>query len=98
MSTGFECAFREVAPGKWYYLLQNPSCPVGAFDWREHATAYGPFLTEENAIKHLHDSHANPGGWSTQEHTPGEKIDGVWQKRIDEAHARNAARRATRRW
>ena len=64
MSTGFECLFVEWNKNEWYYILQNWNCPVGAWDWREYATAYGPFKSEEKADKHLRDNHANPGGSS----------------------------------
>ena len=37
MSTGLECRFIEAKP----------------LDWREHATAYGPFDTEDEAVEHL---------------------------------------------
>jgi hypothetical protein len=64
MSTGFECLFffhRDQA----YYLLQDWSCPVGAWDWREHATCYGPFADLEAARDHLCKNHPNPGGHTT---------------------------------
>jgi hypothetical protein len=66
VSTGFECLIVEVAPGEWYYLLQNGGCPVGAWDWREYADAYGPFPTEEAADQHLGRYQANPGGFDVQ--------------------------------
>lgn len=68
MSSGLEChIIKDVKSGKWFYLLQNYDCPVGAWDWREYASLYGPFDTEEAAKKHLGDNHANPGGWSLYE-------------------------------
>ena len=65
MSTGLECTFIEVKPGRWYYLLEDWDTPKCAFDWRESATAYGPFDSEDEAVDHLDDNHANPGGWSS---------------------------------
>lgn len=62
MSTGLECEFFEPKRGDWYYALQDWSCPVGAWDWREYATCYGPFSTYEAACEHLRVNHANPGG------------------------------------
>lgn len=62
MSTGLECEFIQWKPDEWYYVLQDWDCPVGAFDWREYATAYGPFKSEEKADEHLRNNHANPGG------------------------------------
>ena len=60
MSTGAECYIIEKEPGKWYYKLQL--WPYG--EWDEYLTE-GPFKSEDRAIKHLSDNHANPGGWST---------------------------------
>jgi len=68
MSSGLECCFFEPSLGNWYYALQDWSCPVGAWDWREHATAYGPFADNEAAIAHLRRNHANPGGWNVTPH------------------------------
>ncbi len=64
MSTGLECEFIEWEAGWWYYVLQDSDCPRGAWDWREYATATGPFLTYEAAREHLSENHANPGGHS----------------------------------
>jgi hypothetical protein len=43
-------------------VLQNWDCPRGAFDWREWATSYGFFLSEEEAEEFLRQHFANPGG------------------------------------
>lgn len=63
MSTGLNCFFFR-DNGRWYYLLEDYSSPKMAWDWREYATCYGPFASEEAANKHLQDNHANPGGSS----------------------------------
>ena len=70
MSTGLNCEFVELTPGQWYYLLQNWDSPANPWDWREYATAYGPFVTQEKGSQHLSDHHANPGGYgiTTHEH------------------------------
>lgn len=74
MSTGLECAFVKTG-GKWYYVLQDWDCPVGAWDWLEYATAYGPFDTEDSAHDHLRNNHANPGGsWSSDYDANGEAL------------------------
>ena len=62
MSTGLSCEFVEPKPGEWYYILEDWSAPKQSWDWREFATAYGPFKSEEEANEHLGDNHANPGG------------------------------------
>jgi hypothetical protein len=67
MSSGLECLIAEVEKGKWYYLLQDWSCPSGAWDWEEEASAYGPFGTQEAAHQHLRDNHSNPGGHTVYE-------------------------------
>jgi hypothetical protein len=72
MSTGLECEFLWLQAsgkpdGEWFYILQSWDCPVGAWDWHEYATAYGPFNSEDSAHEHLRANHANPGGYSTCE-------------------------------
>jgi len=57
--------FVERAEGKWYYILEDGWAPKDAWDWREYATAYGPFRTQDLAQEHLSLNHANPGGSST---------------------------------
>ena len=63
MSTNSECLHFKWSDG-WYYLLEDDNAPRNAWDWREHATCYGPFETEEAAEQHLSANHANPGGGS----------------------------------
>lgn len=88
MSTGYECEIVEVTPGEWFYVLQNWDCPVGAWDWREYATAYGPFKSEEEAIEHLDNNHANPGGYSVQEWEPNMRLSDVEQQLFADARER----------
>jgi hypothetical protein len=66
MSTGADCRFTERKPGVWFYELQR--WPYG--DWPKYDT-FGPFKTEEEAIEHLRDNHANPGGFTTQRYGEG---------------------------
>jgi hypothetical protein len=68
MSSGLECDFYEPVEGRWFYVLQDYDCPVGAWDWREYATAYGPFPTQDAAMQHLDRYHANPGGFNVIDH------------------------------
>lgn len=65
MSTNSECTFIQVTVDKWYYLLEDYNAPKNSFDWREHASSYGPFPNEEVAHEHLDNNHANPGGYGT---------------------------------
>ena len=92
MSTGLECDFIEYEPGKWYYILQNGSCPRDAWDWREYATAYGPFGSEDAALGHLSRNHANPGGFSSTNYSPKNHAvleqDEVFQKLLKGTKAR----------
>lgn len=76
MSTNSECLILQVQPNQWFYVLEHRDAPNNAWDWREHASAYGPFPSEETAEKHLFDNHANPGGSQTQYLAPGvDKLD-----------------------
>lgn len=75
MSTGLNCEFVEVktnTKSNWYYILENWDAPKMAWDWRKYATAYGPFTTQELAHAHLHDNHANPGGYTETSYTQDE--------------------------
>lgn len=78
MSTGLECEIIEAEPGRWFYVLQDGSCPVECWDWHEFAHAYGPFETYGQATEHLRRFHANPGGhWRKpyeQGYEPGETL------------------------
>lgn len=86
MSTGLECHIVQQGEDAWFYVLQDWDCPVGAWDWREYATAYGPFLTEEEASQHLFENHANPGGYSTYS-VVGKASDPVLDRLFSEAIA-----------
>lgn len=96
MSTGCECAFIEVKPGEWFYLLEDFDAPKGAWDWREHATAYGPFATFDQAEQHLSDNHANPGGFSERPYVEGYEPDELMQRLISNARRPRAAHRNVR--
>lgn len=85
MSTNSECLFIEVEPGKWFYVLEDRDAPKNAWDWREYATAYGPFSSEEAADKHLGDNHANPGGSDSQPYEEGYEPDEVMRRLIEDA-------------
>lgn len=80
MSTGLECQIVERKPGEWYYILEDYDALKMAWDWREHATAYGPFPSEDAACRHLSDNHANPGGYWTIPFDPEAKPDEVVER------------------
>lgn len=61
MSSGADCRFTEVEPGKWTYELQR--YPYGA---NEDYDTFGPFTGYQRAHKHLEDNHQNPGGSMTR--------------------------------
>jgi hypothetical protein len=88
MSTGCNCELLEVKKGEWWYVLEDYSAPKNSWDWREYASAYGPFGTKEIALKHLRDNHANPGGYSSMEYTPDYRPDEVMLKLMAEAAER----------
>ena len=88
MSTNSNCVFTQVKTNEWFYILEHYNAPQNSWDWREHATAYGPFQTLELAEKHLDDNHANPGGSCTDELPEGVtelQLDGVLKRLIEEA-------------
>ena len=87
MSTGLNCLFQEVAPGKWFYILESGFAPKNAWDWREYAHAYGPFRSLERAEQHLSDTQPNPGGWNINEYKDGYKPDAVMSSLIKIAMA-----------
>ena len=93
MSTNSECGIVEVRTNAWYYLLEDRHAPQNAWDWREHAQAYGPFNTADAAVEHLRRNHANPGGYWTSPLPPGKPAldltdDAVLQRLISEANGR----------
>lgn len=92
MSTNSACEFIEVEPGKWYYALEHRHAPKDAWNWLEHASAYGPFDTEDDATKHLRDNHANPGGYSSMPFHPAIELSDEWKRLIEEANARPVSR------
>jgi len=63
MSTGADCKFIEIEPGKWKYAIQR--WPYG--EWPEYETN-GPFNSYREAMTHLSQNYANPGGWFTSIH------------------------------
>ncbi len=63
MSTGLDCCFIENEDGTWVYELEQ-------WDRREEYDTYGPFPTFDEAREHLHQNHANPGGFQIFPHDP----------------------------
>lgn len=90
MSTNSECMFIEIKPAQWWYVLENTDAPKNAWDWREYATATGPFGTEEIARTHLHRYHANPGSSYTVEYDPTYVPDDVMKRLLEEGATRKA--------
>jgi len=90
MSTNSECDFFQWNEGEWYYLLEDYNAPKNAWDWREHASCYGPFKSEEAAEKHLSDNHANPGG-SCNDTNPNK------EDKVLIEHVKNAKKPVSRR-
>ncbi|WP_225731082.1 MULTISPECIES: hypothetical protein [unclassified Nocardia] len=84
MSTGLNCAFIEVQPSCWYYLLEDWDTD-DTDDWRLNASAYGPFNSENEASAHLSHWHANPGMASIQTYEPGYEPDEVLADLIQRA-------------
>ncbi|MEP3667055.1 MAG: hypothetical protein ABJN42_10025 [Roseibium sp.] len=75
MSTGLECDIVGLSDGRWFYMLESPSCPSGAWDWRaEDPSVGGPFTSEDAAFDGLRKKHANPGGYQSFEISVEEAI------------------------
>tara|TARA_R110000751_G_scaffold5643_7_gene25478 strand:+ start:3336 stop:3638 length:303 start_codon:yes stop_codon:yes gene_type:complete len=87
MSTNSECEFIQWENEEWYYILEDYNAPKNAWDWKEYASAYGPFKTEEIANHHLCDNHTNPGGSYTD--IDPRKTDDVLINLISDARARS---------
>ncbi|MGP3777011.1 hypothetical protein ACTWJ8_39880 (plasmid) [Streptomyces sp. SDT5-1] len=96
MSSGSACEVVEVAPGRWYYLIEDGDAPRNAFDWREHATACGPFGSWEAADDHVTACHGNPGGMEVTRFEGSFEPDAVLARLIEEAHAPSPPWSATR--
>jgi hypothetical protein len=84
MSSGKECMIFENEPNEWYYALESGFGDEDAFDWREEASAYGPFPTYDAACDHLAANHQNPGGHTMMEHADFEQ-DQVTERLVQEA-------------
>lgn len=76
MSSGVGCEFHEVELGKWFYILGTED-DEDAWDWRELATAYGPFDDQDEARGHLRDNHQNPGHSTVVPYDPQRRPDRV---------------------
>lgn len=107
MSTRAECVVIQTHPDRWFYVLEDGNAPKNAFDWREYATAYGPFPDKDKARAHLLLNHANPGGFWTQSLKSGQteldlSTDPLLRQLIDQATANSGrptlSSRARRRW
>jgi hypothetical protein len=103
MSTNNECLVVEVERDKWYYVLEDYSAPKNAWDWRENATGYGPFPTQDAATDHLGKHHANPGGHFVDGLPEGQdkrdlSKDAVLRRLIEDAPKNTRALRASLRW
>jgi hypothetical protein len=62
MSTQRRCDIFKAVDGKWYMHLGNFEYAYEPVD----CTTYGPFPSEEAALKEL-DNHSNPGGWNSDD-------------------------------
>jgi hypothetical protein len=90
VSTNSECEILRLRDtGEWFYVLEHMDAPKNSWDWREYATAYGPFVSEEQAEDHLDRYHANPGGWCVDEDAVPDE---VLRRLIDDARKRPVGR------
>jgi hypothetical protein len=40
-----ECCILERNYNEWFLIVENADAPLGAYDWKDYATAYGPFYS-----------------------------------------------------
>lgn len=97
MSTNCECMMVEKTPGEWFYILENYNAPKNSWNWIDHAEAYGPFASEDDAAQHLSDNHANPGGWSIMTHDQFRESESM-ARVLKDARENLAATRRRRHW
>ncbi len=88
MSTGLNCQIVEPFPGSWYYILEDYGGSNQPWDWREQASAVGPFATEHDCKQFLGDHEANPGGWSVISNSDFE-MDAVYERLLSSKNARS---------
>lgn len=53
----------ETENREWFYILEDKGAPKDSWDWREYATAYGPFPDIEKALEHEYDSDSDTSGY-----------------------------------
>ena len=73
MSSGADCQFIEVQPGRWRVRLQE--WPYG--DTEEYIEM-GPFGSYSLAVDAL-NNHQNPGGWMNRFHPDHDKFGHEWE-------------------
>jgi len=86
MSTGLNCNIIEPRPNEWYYVLEDCGAPKNAWDWREYATATGPFTSKKTCLDYMLDHESNPGGFSTISNDEWGSDD-LYEKLVREANA-----------
>lgn len=79
------CIFKTKTARRNNGFIFYYSAPKMAWDWREYATAYGPFESEEEANEHLSTHHANPGGYNIIEVKNPEGMDDILKELIENA-------------
>ena len=94
MSTNSECLFFQWELSEWYYLLEDYNAPKNSWDWKEHATCYGPFGSKDSAVAHLDANHANPGAWCV-DRDPNKDSE-VLKRHVEEAKQRGTKKAGLR--
>lgn len=90
MSSSRECLFLEIEPNQWWYVVEDVYASDEGGDWREQASAYGPFDTIDQGIDHLNAHHSNPGGWIEIPFSEGQSPpDAVMIRLMEEAKNRD---------
>jgi len=84
MSQILETVFIEPQPGQWYYLLEEPTAPTEAMDWRDYAKAIGPFSSYEEADAYFCENEVSTSGATRIPHDEF-VMDAEYQRLIDKA-------------
>ncbi len=81
------CIYIENEDSTWFYLAENEDSPEDAWDWREYATAFGPFDSLEEAADHRVDNRPDVSGCEIRRHNPSAPLPEIVREKIDEAMA-----------
>jgi hypothetical protein len=79
------CLYIEVEPDVWFYLAENEDSPEEAWDWREYATAFGPFDGLGDAMNHRAENRSDISGCEIRHYDADRPKAEIVRAKIDEA-------------